>query len=197
MATVQDLIDIKNTIDTLLPEVKAISLIPICTKLSNIQYRQYFLEEAGNEHYKLLSFIASLFPNQTVYDIGTHFGGSSVALSNATNTKIVSYDIVEMKQLNFLPENVEYKIGDFRLDANVLSSPFIFVDVDPHDGLQERDFHKFFVDSNYKGIVLWDDIRANEYMKAWWNNVVESDTVKKVDLTKLGHWSGTGMIVYG
>jgi hypothetical protein len=195
MATLQDLIDGK--IDDVLPDVKKINLNSVCTMLANLQYRQYFLEEAGVEHYKLLGFVASLFPGQTIYDIGTHFGGSSVALSSAAETKTVSYDIVEMKQMTSLPKNVEYKIGDFRENPDVLTAPFIFVDVDPHDGIQERDFHKFFVEKNYKGIVLWDDIRANEYMKAWWNNVEESETVKKVDLTKLGHWSGTGMIIYG
>jgi hypothetical protein len=180
----------------LLPEVQSVDLFNSSTSLSNFQYRSYYNEQAGKEHYKLLAFVASLFPSQTIYDIGTHFGGSSVALSTTAH-KVISYDIVEMKQLIVLPSNVEYKIGDFRKDPDVLNSPFIFVDVDPHDGIQERDFHSFFLESKYKGIVLWDDIRANREMHEWWSSIQESDTIKKVDLSTLGHWSGTGMIVYG
>lgn len=193
--SLQNLIDGK--VEELLPEVQKIDLNSVCTTLANFQYRGYFLEEAGREHYKLIAYVASLFPDQTVYDIGTHFGGSSVALSTAEKTKIVSYDIVEMKQLNWLPKNVDYRIGDFRLDEEVLNSPFIFIDVDPHDGIQEKDFHKFFIDKNYNGITLWDDINANNEMRDWWAGIEETDKIKKIDLTKLGHWSGTGMIIYG
>jgi hypothetical protein len=87
---------------------------------------------------------------------------------------------------------VEYKIGDFRFDSELLASPFIFIDVDPHDGIQEKAFHEFFLTVRYKGITLWDDIHLTPVMEQWWNSI-ESH---KVDLTKLGHASGTGMIVY-
>ena len=187
---------IAGRVNELLPEVKKIDLFSLANKIGDFQYSGYFMKDAGIEHYKLLAYMSSLFADKTIYDIGTHYGNSSVAMSYAKDTKIVSYDIIEMKRLKSLPENVEYRIGDFREDPEVLKSPFIFVDVDPHDGIQEKDFHEFFLEKKYVGIVLWDDINANLEMKVWWDSIDETQ-VKKVDLSKLGHWSGTGMIVYG
>lgn len=194
------LTEFKNGIlsDAVKDEIAAINLNPLAATVENWNYRQYFLEAAGREHYKLISWLASKFPGQTVMDIGTHYGNSSLAMSRDPTAKVVSYDIVEMKQLVApLPSNVEYKIGDFRDDPITLQSPFIFVDVDPHDGIQEKDFHRFFLESQYKGIVLWDDINCNDAMREWWNNIVESPWYRKFDLTSVGHWSGTGMIIYG
>lgn len=194
MATLQDLIDMN--IGILREDIAKINLSGVADKIDNDQYRQYFLEERGVEHYKLLAWIATLFGDSKIFDIGTHYGNSSIAMSYAKNAKVVSYDIVEMKQLNSLPENVEYKIGDFRANPEVLSSPFIFIDVDPHDGIQEKDFHQFFLKKNYKGITMWDDINVNKEMRFWWDSITEPNA-KKNDISLLGHWSGTGMIIYG
>lgn len=190
--------EFKNgNLDAVKNDVAAVDLSSVAGLIDNFQYRQYFLEAAGREHYRLISWLSSQFPNQTVMDIGTHFGNSSVAMSFDKNVKVVSYDIVEMKQLTKLPENVEYKIGDFREDPITMASPFIFVDVDPHDGVQEKNFHQFFLESQYKGITLWDDINCNDAMRDWWNSLAnDSSWFKKVDVTQLGHWSGTGMIIY-
>jgi hypothetical protein len=194
MATINDLIE--GNIAAIKDAVLAVDLSDISTKINNISYRNYFNEKAGREHYQLISWVASQFPGQTVMDIGTHYGNSSLAMANDKTAKVVSYDIIEMKQLLNLPENVEYKIGDFREDPLTMTSPFIFIDVDPHDGIQERDFHEWFIKSGYKGITLWDDIHCNPEMNIWWSNV-SGDGVKKYDFTEIGHWSGTGVIVYG
>jgi len=46
-----------------------------------------FFSEPGKEHYKLLSYLSTLFNNSNILDIGTHLGHSSLALSyNKTNT---------------------------------------------------------------------------------------------------------------
>lgn len=189
------------TIDTLKSgDLVAISLAAETTDLTTLseriddwQYKQYFLSQIGREHYKLLATVGALFAGNTIFDIGTHFGLSSLALSHDANIKVVSYDIIEMKRLNSLPENVEYKIGDFREDPDVLNSPFIFIDVDPHDGIQEINFHNFFLEKEYKGIVLWDDIMLNAEMLKFWNSIQNP----KFNLTAAGHWSGTGVVLYG
>lgn len=192
--------ELKNgNLDAVKDAVSAVNLTPVSHLVNNWNYRQYFLDRAGKEHYKLISWFASQFPGQTVMDIGTHYGGSSLAMSFDKNVKVISYDIVEMKQMaRPFPENCEYKIGDFREDPETMMAPFIFIDVDPHDGIQEREFHKFFLESGYKGITLWDDIDCNAPMRAWWGALEnEYAQYKKVDVTKIGHWSGTGMVIYG
>jgi hypothetical protein len=46
--------------------------------------------------------------------------------------------------------------------------------------------------SGYKGVVLADDIRLNDKMRAFWQWV----PLKKFDVTHYGHHSGTGVIVF-
>lgn len=181
-------------VDALKKEVKKISLVTQAKEMPNVEYRGYLSEEAGMEHYKLLAYISSVYSGQTIYEIGTAMGNSSLALSYSPTTKIVSYDILDTKCIITLPSNVEYKIGDFRLDPDVLKSPFIFIDVDPHDGIQEQAFHEFFLTNNYKGIVMWDDI-ISWGLKDWWPTITES-SVTKIDLTAAGHLSGTGLLIY-
>ena len=194
MVTLQDLLD--GNISVIKQHLEAVDLTKESEKIGNWSYKQYFLKEAGVEHYKLIAWVSSLFPNQTIMDIGTHYGNSSLAMSQPQDVNLISYDIIEMKQLfQPFPKNCEYKIGDFREDPATLSSPFIFIDVDPHDGIQETEFHNFFLEKKYKGITLWDDIHLNEGMRNWWSSV-DGSVVKKVDLTEIGHHSGTGMIIY-
>lgn len=174
--------------------VQSVDLSKVSFLMMNEEYRGYLEADAGLEHYKLISAVASFFEDKTVCDIGTHYGNSSIALSANPKVNVVSYDIREMKRILHEPTNVTYRLGDFRDKEDVLDSPFIFVDVDPHDGIQEREFDNWFRDHSYHGIVMWDDIHLNPQMEQWWNELTE-DTVK-FDLTPAGHWSGTGMIFY-
>jgi hypothetical protein len=72
--------------------------------------------------------------------------------------------------------------------------PFIFIDVDPHDGIQETKMIQKLVDKKYKGYVLLDDIHLNQAMQNFWDSIPV--TVRKVDLTEIGHWSGTGLLIF-
>jgi hypothetical protein len=176
-------------------ELRKIDLNSFGEYISDFQYCGYFLKDYGVEHYKLLAYISNAYADQTIYDIGTHYGNSSVALSVNPSTKVISYDIEPMRRLSKIPENCDYRIGDFTKNPNIINAPFIFIDVDPHDGIQEKNFHEFFINIGYKGLVLWDDIHLSPQMQGWWDSVTESN-VKKVDLTDVGHHSGTGLLIY-
>jgi hypothetical protein len=39
---------------------------------------------------------------------------------------------------------------------------------------------------------MLDDIHLNEAMINYWNSFTE----EKYDLTNIGHWSGTGMVIF-
>lgn len=194
MATLQNLID--GDLAAIKEDLLKIDLSDMSVKMNDIQYRNFFNEKAGREHYQLISWVASQFAGQKIMDIGTHYGNSSLAMAADPSADVISYDIVDVKRLYNPPTNCQYKIGDFREDPVTLTSPFIFIDVDPHDGIQEKDFHDWFLANNYKGITLWDDIHCNTQMSVWWSKV-DGANIKKVDLTEIGHWSGTGMIIYG
>ena len=153
--------------------------------------RHYVMLEKDNEHYKLLAYLANNLHNTVVYDIGTYRGLSAIAMASNPTNKVVSYDIEDFLECE-TPANVEFKIGDCYLDQGMLKSPLISLDVDPHDGEFEKKFIAFLIANNYKGTVICDDIHLSLQMKNFWDSV----TVKKYDVTEVGHYSGTGMIVF-
>lgn len=154
------------------------------------------------EHYKLLSYMSSLFENQTILDGGTRDGMSAYALGHNKQNKILSYDLFPVR-----PPYVEYYRNIQFLTKNLLledaevikSAPLILVDLDPHDGVQETEFFRILRSIGYKGLVLLDDISTGTFriqfpeMKAFWNNIPEP----KWDLTRWGHGSGTGLVNFG
>jgi hypothetical protein len=76
----------------------------------------------------------------------------------------------------------------------ILSSEFIFLDVDPHNGIMEYNFYLFLKENNYKGFVICDDIW---YFKDMRNNFwYKIEDEYKYDISNLGHWSGTGIFTF-
>ena len=150
----------------------------------------HFHGESGKEHYRLLMFVSSLFESQILFDVGTNTGVSALALSNSKN-KVKTYDVVQLLDQNPFIENVEFILGDSTEDKDLEHSPLIFLDVN-HDGSYEDIFYKHLHNINWKGFLLLDDIHINEPMINFWNNITE----EKYDITSLGHWSGTGLVVF-
>lgn len=160
----------------------------------------YINKPAGEEHYKLISFLASQMPAYSyLIDIGTYYGLSSLALARDGNKNVITYDVFDYItddfNINTIKKhpNITFKIMDCLNDFTVvLKSPFIVLDVDPHNGLQEREILSQLKDKDYKGLVLLDDIHLNKDMESMWNDITE----KKIDVTKYGHWSGTGLVLF-
>jgi hypothetical protein len=164
--------------------------------------KQYFLLESGREPYRLLYYLANLFNNSIIIDLGTSNGGSALALSSNKSNQIYSFDIIDRCQTSFsqngnqfekMPSfsNVDFIVTeDFRKYLGLfLKSPFIYVDI-AHDGIWERILLDLLIKYNYKGIMLLDDIHPFPEMKKIW----ESLNFNKIDLTNYGHWSGTGLV---
>ena len=157
----------------------------------------FFNMAPGSEHYKLIGFIAAQFKNKTLIDCGTFIGLSAMALSVEPSNKVITYDIRDCLVMPGLTPkslpNVEFKIQSCFDDMNtILESPFIVLDIDPHDGEKERLFIEKLMELKYKGLVFCDDIFLNEPMKQFWNWV----PLTKIDVTKYGHFSGTGIIIF-
>jgi predicted O-methyltransferase YrrM len=161
----------------------------------------WFLLESGKEHYRLLCYISSLFSGKTFIDIGTWVGDSALALANNKENNVISFDIVRQPKntqgihINIdeliKDENIKFLLGDATKynKEEILNSPFIMLDT-AHDGIFENEFYNFLHEINYKGFFFLDDIHLNEPMKQFWNNI----TKDKYDLTKVGHWSGSGLV---
>lgn len=170
--------------------------------LDKISYDEFY-GEIGHEHYKLLSYLSTQFNDCDIFDIGTHRGTSALALSVNKNNRVYSFDIENrVSSLDNSPrsiKNIEFVICNLfeeneRLgwQDKLLNSPLIFLDIDPHDGFLEYEFYKYLVSVNYKGIIVFDDIHYFPKMREnFWSKVREEH---KMDLTKFGHWSGTGLV---
>lgn len=158
------------------------------------EFRGYFLDTIGKEHYKLLAYFSTKYNDCTLIDIGSYKGCSALALSYNKQNKVVSFDIRQgLKRLHKYPENVEFIIGDAMdpiYSEVVLSSPFIMLDTD-HDGVFENAFYKYLKEKNYYGILMLDDIKLNKEMIDFW----ESIDSEKYDVSEYGHHSGTGLVI--
>lgn len=156
------------------------------------EYKEFFPGEPGREHYKLLGHLSSLFHEVTIVDVGTDAGCSAMALSHNADNRVVSYDIVNRRRSDIRLPNVEFRIGNvLEHGAELVVSPLISLDT-AHEGPFEHEFYQFLSASPFKGLLILDDIYLNEPMKAFW----ESITRQKFDITNLGHWSGTGLVVF-
>jgi hypothetical protein len=161
-----------------------------------------FFSQPGKEHYRLLSYLSTQFNHSNIIDIGSHLGHSSLALSfNKTNT-IYSFDILDkvreniktVKNINFLLEDLFDKETFMKWKDIILSCPFIFLDVDPHNGTMETDIMVFFKEIGYNGFIICDDIWYFKEMRdEFWYKIEDK---YKYDLTAIGHWSGTGIVTF-
>jgi predicted O-methyltransferase YrrM len=162
-----------------------------------------FLAVQSGEHYKLLAAIASKFVRGRFYDVGTYLGHSALALAHRSGelgNRVVTYDIEdcfakpEASAIKSHP-GIELRIKDALLDVAEIAAnaDVVLLDVTPHDGKQERVFIAELVRLGFKGVLLLDDIHLNPEMTALWQWV---PAPRKVDLTDVGHWSGTGVAAF-
>jgi len=167
----------------------------------NETHASFFFEKPGVEHYRLLSYLSTKFNNVKIFDVGTSLGYSALALSYNENNTVYTFDICNAvtndniknrSNIKFLYENLFDESIQPKWVNDVKECPFIFLDVDPHNGLMEMQFINFLKKINYEGVVLCDDIHLNQNMRDVFWKCVPKDY--KYDITKLGHWSGTGAI---
>ena len=150
----------------------------------------------NGEHYKLLSYFSNLIENETILDLGTRDGLSALVLSKNKKNKVITYDLLSKpKELELFEKDLpnlifkQLNIFDEKIEV-IKNSKIIFLDLDPHDGIQEKKFLDLLIEIDYKGIVICDDIEWFPQMNEWWNNIKQT----KYNLTKYGHGSGTGVI---
>ena len=158
--------------------------------------KQYFNLKAGSEHYKLLAYLSSIIKCEQVVDIGTFLGFSALALSYNENIKVVTYDIFDSIPENVTSThnkaNIKFMIAECIPDLDKLvDTDLILLDIG-HDGESEVEIIKHLEKHNYSGILILDDICLNPEMKKVWSEIKQT----KVDITKYGHWSGTGLVIF-
>lgn len=169
-------------------EVAKINLEHLLIKTVHADTQKYLNLPSG-EHYKLLAYISRKLNNALIFDIGTNFGGSALALADNLNNKVITYDIIPLNGIKDDVPNIEIRIGNALDDRRLLSSDVILLDT-MHDGVFENEVFNFLKQNNFGGILLLDDIHMNVQMETFWQSI----DVKKFDLTKVGHLTGTGLV---
>lgn len=164
----------------------------------------YFDLPSGQEHYRLLIYLSHCFQNINIIELGIHRGSSSLCLATNQSNHVHCFDIkptipgilstLGFDSLKNIHPTIENVLDSTKYDDLILNSPLIFLDTD-HDGVFETAFYKFLVKNKYKGILMMDDIKHEGYPELIrvWENVI---THKKIDITKYGHWSGTGLVMF-
>jgi hypothetical protein len=173
------------------------------SKFKHISLCDDFYKKPGEQHYRLLAYFSTLFNNINIIEIGTHVGESAIALSYNENNTVYTFDIInkisEDKKSRY---NINYIIDDIMTNDEsrnkwkdiILSSAFIFLDVDPHNGIMEYEFYLFLKENNYQGFVICDDIWYFKDMRDnFWYKIEDNF---KYDISYLGHWSGTGIFTF-
>lgn len=187
---------------TITLDFETLNAVDLSDQLKYVEWSEsskYLTLDAGKEPYRLEAFLAKELQNSTPHiDIGTYTGLSALALSCDPNQKVVTYDVRDWipddKELTVKTKpNIEMRLLDCCREIEELcKAKLILLDIDPHDGIEERNIVQQLKKHGFKGILLLDDINLNANMKAFWDSITE----QKIDVTEYGHWSGTGLVIF-
>jgi len=164
--------------------------------LRDISLNQNDWLPAGQSEYRLYAYLSTFFNKTTILDIGTRTGGSALALSYNPTNQVISYDLVEQGASSIKRDNITWKIQDFMKDEALDwdNIPIVMIDVDPHDGSQERVMMDWLREKSWNGILIHDDIGPDwPDIQLMWNEILEP----KIDVTDIAHMSGTGIVNFG
>ena len=187
-----------------------------------VEQTSYKAFGADLEHYHaILAHLSTYFNDSIIVDMGTHTGNSTVALSYNKSNKVYTFDIAPTEQAAELFKEDEYKniiyiignciennwygqpLGPFSTNLSeplksekeiFLSSELIFLDIDPHDGVQEPQVLDFLITNDWKGIMVCDDIgHQHPPMHDWWNSIeLPTYTIRN----KYAAFKGTGIVCF-
>jgi hypothetical protein len=162
----------------------------------------YLLEPAGKEHHQLAASLSRQLPKGSVIcDVHTFKGTTATAFASNPDVTVHTYDVVDNVKdqptsVRDLP-NVVPHVGDVAsafTAAGLKDVKLVMIDVDPHDGVQEKAMIQAMLSAGYKGALLLDDIILNKEMKALWDWIPEE--LVKFDVTAFGHFTGTGIVLF-
>jgi predicted O-methyltransferase YrrM len=175
-------------------------------KLINHEYlvdKNYYDLKSGVQEYRLYSYLTTFFNNTTILDIGTLNGRSAIALSHNDTNKVISYDIINNINSNnhkiYSKINITFNIKNILNDLTeelIKDVKIIMIDIDHYEIIEKQIISKLNK-LNFSGIIILDDITnhpdpyVNECMNKLWDNLEYT----KYDVTKYGHFSGTGIII--
>jgi len=187
-----------------------------------VEQTSYKAFGADLEHYHaILAHLSTYFNDSIIIDMGTHTGNSAAALSYNKSNKVYTFDIAPTEEAAERFKRDEYKniiyiignciennwygqpLGPFSTNLSeplksekeiFLSSELIFLDIDPHDGVQEPQVLDFLITNDWKGIMVCDDIgHQHPPMHDWWQSIeLPTYTIRN----KYAAFKGTGVVCF-
>jgi len=121
-------------------------------KILNEEYKQYYLDLSGREHYRLLSYLSEQISDAQILDIGTLKGCSALAFASNSTNKVFSFNIAHQLQLKDPPSNIKFIIDDVTHPQYVpliQESKIIMLDT-MHDGSFEVQFLQHLLDIGFR-----------------------------------------------
>ena len=169
---------------------------------------EHLLDVWPGEQYRFLAGLASVLEPQRIVEVGTFTGMSILALrAGSPSSDLVTYDIVEWDSLEdswLVPADFEAGIRQFISDLSdpdefakhvdvLKGAGLVFID-GPKDGLFERTLLDALIPLLHGtgAVLVLDDIRLVPMLQIW-----RDIKLPKMDVTSLGHWSGTGLVEMG
>ncbi|MGA3068467.1 MAG: methyltransferase [Tepidisphaeraceae bacterium] len=162
------------------------------------------------EHYKLLAGFVKVMQPKTVIEIGTFTGLGTLCLLKylPQGSRLVTFDLIAWNQtpervlrdsdfaggrLTQQYDDLSYPPGFEKNRALLEAADLILVDA-AKDGLQEWRFIQNFAQCRFRNapLIIFDDNRVWNMLPIW-----RSIDRPKLDLTSFGHWSGTGLVLWG
>lgn len=154
-------------------------------------FNDVFHSHPGEEHYKLLSYISSLFADIRILDIGTSVGCSAMAFASNSENQVTTYDVTSESRSNIKMDNLLYKIGDV-MEEDFTKYSVIFCDANK-DGTFEQKLIDKLNELNWIGWVIFDGTVHYDHLRP----ILKTAKGEIHDVTFLGHWSGTALVNYG
>lgn len=170
-------------------ELDAIDLSPEFERAPNNWDKHFFLGVPGREHYKLLAWIGQQLEGSFMCEIGTLWGGGTLAMALNRGNHIYTIDITP-HTCSDLPENVTRIIaGKYYPWHLIAGCTVIFYDA-AHEGKEEQEFLDALIAMDWHGMLIYDDIHLNPAMQKFWKSI----KLEKQDWTDIGHFCGTGVL---
>jgi predicted O-methyltransferase YrrM len=157
------------------------------------------------EHYRFIAALAIELEPETVVEVGTFKGQGALSLASHPGSTVVTYDIVPwgefddtaLRTTDFESQQIVQRIGDLGNDSyraqeleTLRAADLVFID-GPKDGSWEQSaVPRLLADlTDRRRLVVFDDVRLVEMVQVW-----RDLPYAKLDVTSLGHWSGTGLL---
>ncbi len=160
------------------------------------------------EHYRLLAGFVKVLQPKRIIELGTEAGLGTLAMREVLppGGKILTFDIrpwspeesaipradIDGGAVVPLQDDLSRPEVAGRYAKELQETDFFFVDA-AKDGIQERRFLENFRAVGLKrgAVLFFDDIRVWNMLKIW-----RDISMPKLDLTGLGHWSGSGVVLW-